>query len=215
MTSFARTERDQLCDLALALGPDAPTLCGGWTVKDLVVHLLVRERSLVGAPGIVVPALSGLTERVSEHVARADLPLLVDQLRRPRFTWAAVPPVDRLANAVEFFVHHEDLRRAQPGWEPRRLADADEGLLWRRLAVMGRGLVAGAAVPLVVEDARTGVRRTLRGPDGGAGAEDTVVARGMPSELLLYCFGRDQVSGLELGGSDDAVRRLESAPRGF
>ena len=40
---LARRERHELCDLALTVGEDAPTLCGDWIVKDLVVHLLVRE----------------------------------------------------------------------------------------------------------------------------------------------------------------------------
>lgn len=184
MTSFARSEREQLCDLALELGPDAPTMCEGWRVKDLVVHLLVRERSVVGSPGILVPALSGLTEQVSQKLARADFPLLVDQLRHPVVTPSAIPGVDQLLNSAEFFVHHEDIRRAQPGWRPRTLAPGEERLLWRLVRTQGVGLARAAGVPLVVEDVRTGVRRTL------LGGEDPVVVRGLPSELLLHCFGR-------------------------
>ena len=30
-------------------------------------------------------------------------------------------PIDELVNTVEFFVHHEDVRRAAPGWTPRSL----------------------------------------------------------------------------------------------
>lgn len=44
MTSFARRERLALCDTALLVGPDAPTLCDPWDVKALLCHLLVRER---------------------------------------------------------------------------------------------------------------------------------------------------------------------------
>ncbi len=58
MTRLARSERAALCDLALQVGADRPTLCEGWTVKDLVVHLLVREGS-PAAVGIVVPPLAG------------------------------------------------------------------------------------------------------------------------------------------------------------
>jgi hypothetical protein len=54
--SLARRERADLCDLALVLGEDAPTLCGGWDAKDLVTHLLVRERRPIGASGIMVAA---------------------------------------------------------------------------------------------------------------------------------------------------------------
>ena len=59
MTRMARTERDALCDLALQLGESEPTLCGDWSVKDLVVHLLVRERSPAAA-GITAAAPSSL-----------------------------------------------------------------------------------------------------------------------------------------------------------
>ena len=33
----------------------------------------------------------------------------------------ALPGVDKLLNTTEYVVHHEDVRRAQPGWEPRAL----------------------------------------------------------------------------------------------
>ena len=36
-------ERLGLCDLLLELGPDAPTLCEGWTTADLAAHLVLRE----------------------------------------------------------------------------------------------------------------------------------------------------------------------------
>ncbi|MGD0448569.1 MAG: maleylpyruvate isomerase family mycothiol-dependent enzyme [Candidatus Dormibacteria bacterium] len=47
-------ERRELCDLLIQVGPDAPTLCEGWTTSDLAAHLVLRERfpSLAGrAPG--------------------------------------------------------------------------------------------------------------------------------------------------------------------
>ena len=33
-----------LCDLFEEVGPDAPTLCGDWTTRDLAAHLVMRER---------------------------------------------------------------------------------------------------------------------------------------------------------------------------
>ena len=36
-------ERLGLCDLLLELGPEAPTLCAGWTTADLAAHLVLRE----------------------------------------------------------------------------------------------------------------------------------------------------------------------------
>ena len=42
--NLAKSERAALADLFVTLGPDQPTLCEGWDTKDLLVHLLVRER---------------------------------------------------------------------------------------------------------------------------------------------------------------------------
>ena len=41
MEPLSRSERAALCNSALEAGETAPTLCGGWSVKDLVVHLLM------------------------------------------------------------------------------------------------------------------------------------------------------------------------------
>src|SRR5690606_40060129 len=103
---LARRERHALCDLALEVGPDAPTRCEGWDVRDLVCHLLVRERSPWGAAGLVLPPLSGLTDRAM--AARAEEPFddLVRRLRSPGLSPYALPVVERAANTAEYFVHH-------------------------------------------------------------------------------------------------------------
>ncbi len=47
----------------------------------------------------------------------------------------AIPGMDERVNAVEFFVHHEDVRRAAPDWEPRDITSGESGMLWRRLRI--------------------------------------------------------------------------------
>ena len=66
--TVARKERAALVDTMRATGPDAPTLCEGWNTRDLAAHLVVRERRLDAAPGILVPKLAGYTARVQEQV---------------------------------------------------------------------------------------------------------------------------------------------------
>ena len=97
-TTFARRERDALGDLALAVGPDAPTLCGSWTVRDLVVHLLVRERRPWAAPGILVPALSGLVDHASTALAQRPFEELVETLRTPPAP-VRIGTIERLVNS--------------------------------------------------------------------------------------------------------------------
>lgn len=207
--SLARRERHDLCDLALALGADAPTLCGDWDARDLVAHLIVRENSPLGAAGIAVPLLSGLADREMARVARRDFGVLVEKLRDPGLTPYAVPAVERVFNTLEYFVHHEDLRRAQPGWEPRDLDERDESRLWSAIRVAGRGLVRPAGVPVRIRRSDTGETAVLRR------GLDPVVVTGLPSEVVLLLFGRDQVRGLEFDGPEERVQKLRRADLGF
>jgi uncharacterized protein (TIGR03085 family) len=205
-TSLARRERLALCDLALALGPSAPTMCDDWTALDLVVHLLVRERRPWAAGGIAVPALRAAMDRASARLAEEPFEVLVARLRTPA---AFLRPdlVESLVNTLELFVHHEDLRRAQVGWLPRTLSADDEGQLWRHLARVGMVLVRPAGVPVVISDgARTA---TLRRGD------DPVVVTGPVGELTLFLYGRSSVRGLAFDGPADRVDALRSAQLGF
>jgi len=197
--TLARRERQALCDTALQVGPAAPTCCEGWDTRRLVAHLLVRERS-PWAVGLAVPPLSSRTERAMDAWSRQELATLVDRLRTPA-PWL-LGPVDSAINTTEFFVHHEDLRRAQPGWEPRALAAGDEETLWRHLTLAGRAMVRPAGVPVVAvrDDGRRAVLR--RG-------EDPVVLTGRASELVLLLFDRPSVD-VALEGMDEPVRRFRA-----
>lgn len=197
--SLARRERDALCDLALTLGATAPTLCEGWTVKDLVLHLLVRERWPWLALGDVVPPLSAKARQTRDELASRDIASLVTQLRSVPLPLALIDPA---LNTVELFVHHEDLRRGSDRWEPRDLAPADEAQLWRSLALLGRLLVRRAGVPVVVT---SGDRRAVL--RGGA---DPVVLSGPVSELLLFLFGRTEVRDLSFDGPAERVVQLKT-----
>lgn len=207
MVSFARSERTALCDDALAFGPDAPTLCEGWSVKDLIVHLLVRERRPWVVPGLFVKQLAPLTARAEAAYARQPLDTLVARLRDPRPTPYAVDAVERAVNSIEFFVHHEDVRRARPSWDIRPLTPEAERDLWRGLRVLGRGLVRRAGVPIEVTDGATTAR--LR---GGA---DPVRVLGPVGELVMFLYGRPAHGGLDFDGPADKVDALRSAKRGF
>lgn len=209
MTRLSRTERSALCDLALQVGEDQPTLCGEWTVKDLVVHLLVRERSPAAA-GIVVPVLARLTDAASRHTARTDFAVLVERLRHgpPRWSPYAVPQVDAMLNTLEYYVHHEDIRRARQEWSPRELSRRDEALLWKQVGVAGKGLVRNAPVGVVLERTDKQARAVLKE------APATVVVRGLPSELVLFVYGRTAQARVELDGPEDAVAALTSTDLG-
>jgi uncharacterized protein (TIGR03085 family) len=206
---FAQQERRSLCDLFSRVGPDAPTLCEGWSAADLAAHLVVRERRPDAAPGIVVPALAGYTERVQRRVRDSmTWEALVDTVRRgPPFP-LRLHLIDEPMNTAEYFVHHEDVRRAGDGAEPRVLDPGLERLLWSRVRLMA--LVARRAAPC-------GLR--LVAPGSGSvtvrDASPAVTMTGRPGELLLFLFGRTSVADVELSGDDGAVEQVRRAKFGF
>jgi len=209
---FAKSERAELCDLFDRVGPEAPTLCQGWATHDLAAHLWIRETDPVGVSGLVAKPLSGLYERrVAEVKQRWPFGDLVDRVRNgpARFSVFAIPGVDEGANTTEFFVHHEDVRRA--GDQPQTARDLGpevEEWMWRRLKLMARALFRRVQVGLVLEriDSAEGDKapETIR---AAAGAH-IVTAVGRPSELTLFAHGRTGAARVRLVGEPDAVEQL-------
>ena len=203
---FDADERAQLSDLLEELGPDAPTLLAPWKTRDLAAHLVLRERDHLAGPGLVLPGTwSRLAERRGRALARRDFTWLVGTLR------AGPPPgffrigwVRRLASLNEFFVHHEDVRRAN-GRGPRANEQAMNEALWRNVSRGARFLarrLRGAGLELQW----AGTARTVRARRGDPAAR----IAGPPGELLLYLFGRQGAAQVELSGPTtavDAVRR--------
>ena len=115
----------------------------------------------------------------------------------------------RAVNTLEYFVHHEDLRRAQPGWTSRDLDRADESALWSAIRVFGRGLVRPAGVPVRIRRTDTGAEATLR-----RGA-DPAVLTGMPQEIVMFLYGRNQHRRLGFTGPDKHIEALRTAGLGL
>jgi len=205
---LAKDERHALSDLFAQLGPDEPTLCEGWRTRDLAAHLVVREHRPDAMPGIVLPAFAGHTQRVQDGVAARPWPELVDQVRRgpSRFWPTSFGSVDELANSAEFLVHHEDVRRAQPDWEPRPADPSRDAAVWRLLPRIAKLNLRKSPVGVV-----------LQTPDGSASVKSgtpVVTVIGDPVELLLFIFGRDAVR-LSFEGDEAAIERLKNGPRGL
>ena len=206
---IARDERLALSALFEELGPDAPTLCEGWQTRDLAAHLIIREHRLDAAPGIMIPALAGHTQRVQDGYAKRPWAELIAMVRKgPSPFWpTSIGPLDELTNGSEFLVHHEDVRRAQPDWEPRPADPERDAKVWKALGQMAKLSYRKSPVGVV-----------LRTPDGrevkAKAAADTVTVIGEPTELLLYSFGRDAVR-LSFEGTDTAIKALKGVKRGI
>jgi uncharacterized protein (TIGR03085 family) len=211
--TLAQTERLSLCDDALTIGPDAPTLDEGWTVADLIAHLHVRESDPLGAMGIMVPPLAGLTRRhMDAALQRYGFEGLVLLVRNGPGRWSPmrIPGVDEKANGTEMFIHHEDIRRGGSVVPPpRELGSAVEDALWRS-AGMAKRVFRSAPVGVVL--ARSDVSGAELRAKAGA---RTVTIVGKPRELTLYMSGRREAADVQLVGEPDAVAALESVHVGM
>jgi uncharacterized protein (TIGR03085 family) len=202
-------ERHELCDRFDALGPDAPTLCEGWTTADLAAHLVVREREPIGASGILIPALEGFTaKRMARELERHGYAGTVERVRTgPPFPMK-IPPVRHAVNLVEYFVHHEDVRRANGDGPRTDRGDLDDEL-W--------GLI-GRTLRLMLLRARPGVKLVVARPGGdehAAGRGPAVRMTGTPGELILDLYGRKGVAEITWSGPDDAVAKVRDVTFGL
>ena len=214
MTGLAQLEREALCATFVDVGPDAPTLCSPWLTRDLAAHLVVRERRPDALPGVLMPALADHTQRVQDSYAAQEWPALVDMVREgpPGWNPTRVPAVDDAINLAEFFVHHEDVLRAAPDWTPEkaRPVSADtQAALWARLKQAGQLLFRRSPVGVVLLSAEHG-RHSVKGPT----KKGTVVLEGVPSEFVLFAFGRGSVADVRFEGTEQAVAELKDADFG-
>ncbi len=215
---YARDERLALCALLDEAGPREPTLCQGWATLDLAAHLVLREHRPDAGAGVLGGPLAGHTRRVQLRLMqRTPYPRLVEIIRSgpPRLSLFGLPGMDERANLVEYFVHHEDVRRARPGWEPRELDQGLADALWHRLG-MARFLLRKA--PVGVELARDDKPESGPGGRGGSRVRITAKARtpvvtvtGTPAELTMWALGRTAAARVRLDGSEADLKALTAA----
>lgn len=206
--TLARSERAALATLFQRVGPDQPTLCEGWNTRDLMHHLLVRERNPLASVGQVVPPLHGLADRALAQYASRPWPELIAELRSGPPAWHPFSwgPVDARVNGLEYFIHHEDVRRGGEQWEPRLLDPAIEDQV--------RDALGSAFVKLLSRRLPVGVVAVL--PDGARvtlkSGDPQVEVTGDPGEVILWLAGREKVQ-LSFDGPAEAVATLHKASR--
>ena len=208
--NYAQQERAQLCDLFSEVGPDVPTLCEGWTTRDLAAHLIVREHRPDAALGIIAAPFARHSEKVRLEVARRPWEDLVTTVRNgpPRWSPTSLGALDQAANTMEFFVHHEDVRRGAGSAQPRQLDEGFERRLWD---------LNRRAAKLMLRKAPAGVTLTL--PNGGSvtpkSGSPQVEVIGPAGELALFVYGRQASAQVECVGPADAVAAVMAASFGI
>ncbi|MGH9138795.1 MAG: TIGR03085 family metal-binding protein [Acidimicrobiales bacterium] len=213
-TPLDARERTQLCLRFEEFGPDAPTLCEGWTTFDLAAHLVVRERNPLAAPGAAlgdrVRPAAAVTEWAMEREKARGYAKVVERVRTgPPPGLFALPGLGERMNFIEYLVHHEDVRRAN-GMAPRFDVDDVQDRAWRYLGPAARLLIRGVPKGVGLELVRpTGeVRRVRRG-------ERTASVTGEPVELVLWTYGRRAAAQITIDGDHEAVAGLEHARFGI
>lgn len=219
---YAAASRAALVEALTAAGPGRPTLCDGWNTEHLAAHVHLRETT-PSAAGLVLPGLGRRIERRTQElgdahatdrsfaelvalVARGPLqePDTVSRLggrlrglaARARRTRAGRSVADRV-QLLEFYVHTEDVRRAQGSWAPRILADGYADTLFTQLKARAGLLYRGEGTGVeLVRQARP-TSRTDNAPFTARAAgpgEPTVRVAGPVGELVLHAFGRRRAS---------------------
>ncbi len=172
--------------------------------------------------------LGGPLARYTAHVQRSlagrtPYSRLVQIVRNgpPRFSVFGIPGMDERANLVEYFVHHEDVLRAAPGWQPRGLDPGLAEQLWQRLQLRVTRMIL-RKVPVGIELARddVGSDDAGRGGPSRTGRQLRITIRngtpvvtvvGNPAELTLWALGRTTVAQVRLEGAETPVKTLTEA----
>jgi len=119
--------------------------------------------------------------------------------------WAAFG--EETVNRTEYFIHHEDVRRAQPGWEPRELPPGLDAALWPRVRTLAKLALRRTPASVTVTAPGFGSVTAGRG-----GPEVDLLAA--PSELLLFLSGRQAHAVVELAGPAAITDRMRAARYG-
>jgi uncharacterized protein (TIGR03085 family) len=207
--SLDAIERVQLCELLLQLGPDAPTCCEGWTTLDMAAHLVLRERDLRAMPGILIGGRfeAGLDKLMAKAKASGFDALVAKVRSGPPIGPMAVPGLRTLTNLNEYYVHHEDVRRAN-GLGPRTDRPELQDALW---SLTRRG------ARLQLRKVRAGVELERAGGEVVRGRKGQLVCRitGEPGEIALYLNGRRGPAEVQITGDPEAIAAVERADLGL
>ena len=149
------------------------------------------------------PPLAGYTKKVRQGVRdRTPWEKLVETVRRgPPLL---LRPFDGPMNTVEFFIHLEDVRRAQARWEPRPISPEPADALWARVSAGGMAKKVPATI-VITSPGRA---------DKEHGSGPLLTLAGEPADLIMFGASRQGASRVEISGGAALATRLRSASLG-
>lgn len=150
LKDLARAERVELADLLATLTPEewaAPSLCVGWSVKDVVVHVISYDH--LGPGGLLRRFVEGRVVRANEvgveEFSHLGPHQVLDLLNRRLTPAGLTAAFGGMIGFVDGTIHHQDIRRA---------LDRPRTIPAERLARL---------LPLLPSNPRLGAGRRIRG----------------------------------------------------
>jgi uncharacterized protein (TIGR03083 family) len=204
---LATDERLDLADLLDTLTPEqweAPSLCQGWSVRDVVAHVVSYEE--LGMTGLLARRLRGLGRGGPNEVGRAeyagrapaDLATFVRAHARPQGLTAWFGGAIGLTDGL---IHHQDIRRA---------LDAPRTVPAERLLVALEFALRSPKLPSRKDTHDLRLVATDLDWSHGSGPEVT----GSAEALLMVIAGRSAaLSELDGAGAPVLARRVEARRR--
>ena len=197
-----------------AVGPDAPTLCEGWTTRDLAAHLIVREGRPDAAAGVVVPAFADRLEQLRLREAERPWDELLATIAAGAPWYSPLRYADRVANTAEYLVHHEDVRRGSAGWTPRDFPVEDLERVWSLATTVARTFLRKVRARVDLRAPGDVGSPRISPVSTGAALAPLVSVSADPVEMLLWAFGRDEVE-IDISGAQRGIDALRAVPRGL
>ena len=192
--------RAELADLFDTLTPqqwETPSLCAGWSVRDVGAHLCMAQSRLRDVLG---PALRArLDYNTMVRTTARDLPLSTAQiattLRGMRGSRRRAPFVSELEPLIDVLVHTQDVRVPLGFPAPMPLDAA--------VAAADRMVVLNRRRPIRLRAPLTGVRLVADDVAWSSGSGPEV--RGPVQALVMLLAGRDSAARPHLSGALDLV----------
>ena len=111
--------------------------------------------------------------------------------------------MDERLNTVEYFVHHEDVRRGADGWQPREIGAglADDAVAAARGPPGSSSARRRSGSRLVRDDLVQPARASQHVRITAKARTPMVTVTGGPAELTLWALGRTTAAQVRLDGS--------------
>ncbi|HJC29619.1 MAG TPA: TIGR03085 family protein [Candidatus Dietzia intestinipullorum] len=212
--SLARRERTAMVATLRAAGPDAPTLCEGWTTRDLAAHLVVREGRPDAAIGVFVPALAPRLEELRLRECEREWDDLLSRIDDGAPWYSPLRYADQVANAAEYLVHHEDVLRARQGWSAREFGPEDLERVWTLATTVAKTFLRKVRARVELRPPSEMPASKVAPVSTGAAVAPMVSVTAEPVEMLLWAFGRDAVR-VDVSGAQRGIDEVLAVSRGI